>query len=284
MELIVVSGRSGSGKSTALHQLEDEGYFAIDNLPATLLPALVADTGPGLPATFRGIAVCIDARTAWGDLRNFQGILDRLPDNVHCRILYLDADETTLLRRFSETRRRHPLSSETLPLAEAIRSETELLEPLASIATLSLDTRALTIYELRDAIRQRLVGPGAEEMTILLQSFGFKRGIPGDADLVFDLRMLPNPHWSEALRPKTGLDPDVARFLETHTITSELFADISGFVERWLPSYRQSNRSYLTVALGCTGGRHRSVYMAHRLYLHLQARQERLQLRHRELQ
>ena len=284
MELIVVSGRSGSGKSTALHQLEDEGYFAVDNLPATLLPALVRESGPGLPDSFRGIAVCIDARTAWDDLRNFEGILEQLPADVSCRILYLDADEATLLRRFSETRRRHPLSSESLPLAEAIRSETALLEPLAAIATLSLDTRTLTIYELRDAIRQRLVGPDAEEMAIMLQSFGFKRGIPGDADLEFDLRMVPTPHWSEALRPKTGLDPEVARYLESHAVTGELFNDIAGFVERWLPAYQKSSRSYLTVALGCTGGRHRSVYMAHRLYQHLQSHHAQVQLRHRELQ
>ncbi|MEL7045112.1 MAG: RNase adapter RapZ [Pseudomonadota bacterium] len=284
MNLIIVSGRSGSGKSTALHQLEDEGFFAIDNLPATLLPALVRDTAPDLPETFNGIAVCIDARTAWRDLKDFEAILVKLPEGVNYRVLYLDADESTLIRRFSETRRRHPLSGASQPLAEAIRSETALLEPLASRATLSLDTRNMTIYELRDAIRQRLVGKDAEDLALLLQSFGFKRGIPVDADLVFDLRMLPNPHWSEALREKTGLDDEVAAFLTEHAITEQLFDDISNFVERWLPAYEQSSRSYLTVALGCTGGRHRSVYMAKRLYEHLRPRHPQLQLRHRELQ
>ncbi|MFK8043629.1 RNase adapter RapZ [Congregibacter sp.] len=284
MDLIIISGRSGSGKSTALHQLEDEGYYAIDNLPASLLPALVRDTGPGLPEHFRGIAVCIDARNAFRDLQGFNATLESLPDEVQHRILYLDADEATLIKRFSETRRRHPLTNESLPLAEAIRYESELLDPLAAQATLTLDTRAMTIYELRDAIRQRLVGSEAEEMAILFQSFGFKRGVPGDADLIFDLRLLPNPHWSPELRKKTGEDPAVVAYLESHEITQQLFDDIAGFIERWVPAYQKSSRSYLTVALGCTGGQHRSVYMAHRLHAHFQGQLAQLQLRHRELQ
>jgi UPF0042 nucleotide-binding protein len=284
MNLVIVSGRSGSGKSTALHQLEDEGFFAIDNLPASLLPALVSGTGPELPPNGRGIAVCIDARNAWRDLEQLPSILAALPDTVQQRVLYLDADEPTLIKRFSETRRRHPLSSENLPLAEALRRERQLLEPLAATASLTLDTRAMTLYELRDAIRQRIVGAEAGALSILVQSFGFKRGIPGDADLVFDLRMLPNPHWEEPLRSKTGLDPEVAAFLDSHRMTGELFTDIASFVERWLPAFEDNNRSYLTVALGCTGGQHRSVYMAHRLHAHLLAGQRPAQLRHRELQ
>lgn len=283
MELIIISGRSGSGKSTALHQLEDDGYYAIDNLPALLLPALVRETGPGLPEHYRGIAVCIDARNAFRDLHGFSATLASLPEDVHSRILYLDADENTLIQRFSETRRRHPLSSETVPLAEAIRYESELLEPLAAQATLTLDTRSMTIYELRDAIRQQLVGSEADDMAILFQSFGFKRGVPGDADLIFDLRMLPNPHWSPQLRDKTGLDPEVASYLEEQSVTGQLFNDIAGFIERWVPAYQKSSRSYLTVALGCTGGQHRSVYMAHRLYMHFQGQLTQLQLRHRDL-
>lgn len=289
MELIIISGRSGSGKSTALHQLEDEGYYAIDNLPASLLPALVRDTGPRLAAPLRGIAVCIDARNAACDLGIFEQTLNTLPADVRCRVLFLDADEATLIRRFSETRRRHLLTTvSALPLAEAIRQESTLLKPLAAAASLTLDTRAMTIYELHDAIRQRLLGAGAgaeaETMAILLQSFGFKRGIPGDTDLVFDVRMLPNPHWSTELRPLTGRDRAVAAYLESHEITATLFADIAGFIDRWLPAYRQSRRSYLTVALGCTGGQHRSVYMAERLHRHLQVRCEsQIQLRHREL-
>lgn len=284
MDLIIISGRSGSGKSTALHQLEDEGYYAIDNLPASLLPALVRDTGPRLAAPLRGIAVCIDARNAACDLGIFEQTLNTLPDDVRWRVLFLDADEATLIRRFSETRRRHLLTTlSALPLAEAIRQESTLLQPLAAVASLTLDTRAMTIYELHDAIRQRLLGGEAEAMAILLQSFGFKRGIPGDTDLVFDVRMLPNPHWSAELRPLTGRDGTVAAYLESHEITATLFADIAGFIDRWLPAYGQSRRSYLTVALGCTGGQHRSVYMAERLYRHLQIRWPQVQLRHREL-
>ena len=285
MDLIIISGRSGSGKSTALHQLEDEGYYAIDNLPASLLPALVRDTGPRLATPLRGIAVCIDARNAARDLGIFQQTLDTLPADVRCRVLFLDADEATLIRRFSETRRRHLLTTvSALPLAEAIRQESRLLQPLAAAASLTLDTRAMTIYELRDAIRQHLLGAEAEAMAILLQSFGFKRGIPGDTDLVFDVRMLPNPHWSTELRPLTGRDRTVAAYLESHEITATLFADIAGFIDRWLPAYGQSRRSYLTVALGCTGGQHRSVYMAERLHRHLQVRcGPQVQLRHREL-
>lgn len=284
VDLIIVSGRSGSGKSTALHQLEDEGYFAIDNLPATLLPALVLDAGPALSDSFRGVAVCIDARNAWQDLEKIPSVLASLPESVHWRVLFLDASEPTLIKRFSETRRRHPLSSETLPLAEALLRERELLEPLAGDASITLDTSAMTLYELRDAIRQRLVGAEAGNLSILVQSFGFKRGIPGDSDLVFDLRMLPNPHWAEGLREKTGLDPEVAAYLESHEITGQLFDDITRFIERWLPAFEENNRSYLTVALGCTGGRHRSVYMAHRLYSHLVSAEHQVQLRHRELQ
>lgn len=285
MELIIISGRSGSGKSTALHQLEDEGYYAIDNLPASLLPALVRDTGPRLAAPLRGIAVCIDARNAACDLGIFEQTLKTLAADVRCRVLFLDADEATLIRRFSETRRRHLLTTvSALPLAEAIRQESTLLKPLAAAASLTLDTRDMTIYELHDAIRQHLLGAEAEAMAILLQSFGFKRGIPGDTDLVFDVRMLPNPHWSAELRPLTGRDRTVAAYLESHEITATLFADIAGFIDRWLPAYGQSRRSYLTVALGCTGGQHRSVYMAERLHRHLQIRcGPQVQLRHREL-
>lgn len=283
MELIIISGRSGSGKSTALRQLEDEGYYAIDNLPAALLPALVRDSGPGLAENFRGIAVCIDARNAWRDLAQFPALLAALPPDVEHRVLYLDADEATLIKRFSETRRRHPLSSPSLSLAEALRRELDLLEPVAGGAALTIDTRDMTIYELRDAIRQRVVGAGEDALSLLVQSFGFKRGIPGDADLVFDLRLLPNPHWSPSLRALTGADAAVARFLEEQEQTAALFADIAGYVDRWLPAYAQSNRSYLTVALGCTGGRHRSVYMAERLHRHLAAAGQSVQLRHRDL-
>ena len=284
MRLIVISGRSGSGKSTALHQLEDEGFYCIDNLPVSLLPALVEKAGSEEFALFQGTAVCIDARNAWKDLKNFRGILDSLPDSVETQVLYLDALVPALLRRFGETRRRHPLSNDSVSLAEAIDQEQSLLEPIASSASLVLDTSQMTIYELRDAIKQQLLGTSMGTMSILIQSFGFKRGVPADANLVYDVRMLPNPHWVKELRLKTGLDEEVAEFLENQQMTADLYDDICHYLDVWLPRYREGNRSYMNIALGCTGGQHRSVYLANRLFKHYKAEYPSMHIRHRELQ
>jgi UPF0042 nucleotide-binding protein len=283
MRLIVISGRSGSGKSTALHQLEDEGYYCIDNLPVALLPGLVHGAQRSGTNT-TGIAVCIDARNTWKDLEHFPELLDSLPEAVHIDILYLDANSATLLQRFSETRRRHPLSNDSTSLTEAIEREREILAPIATAASLSIDTSQMTIYELRSAIRQRLVGNLAGEMSILFQSFGFKRGLPSDADLVYDLRMLPNPHWERALRMKTGRDPEVISFLQRQVMVEDFYLDVSGFLEKWLPRYQDNSRSYITIALGCTGGQHRSVYLAERLYNDYKERYSQVHIRHRELQ
>ena len=283
MRLIIISGRSGSGKSTALHQLEDEGYYCIDNLPVALLPSLVREASREQFQHFQGTAVCIDARNARKDLENFTAILDALPDSVDTQILFLDAQDATLIKRFSETRRRHPLSSEITSLAEAIAKERQLLETIAGSASLSLDTSQMTIYELRDTIKQRLLGTTTGTMSILVQSFGFKRGVPADADLVFDVRMLPNPHWVKDLRPQNGLDEEVQTFLESQPMTAELYQDICHYLDRWLPRYRDSNRSYITVALGCTGGQHRSVYLADQLFQHYREQFPNIQIRHREL-
>ncbi len=284
MQLIIISGRSGSGKSTALHQLEDEGYYCIDNLPVSLLPSLVEKTGKEEFGHFRGTAVCIDARNAWKDLASFGEVMDSLPDSVSSEVLFLDAQESALIKRFSETRRKHPLSSDSMPLAEAIDKERLLLEPISSAASLVLDTSQMTIYELRDAVKQRLLGAENGSMSVLIQSFGFKRGIPTDADLVFDVRMLPNPHWVKELRLKNGLESEVQAFLEAQATTGELYLDISHFLDRWLPRYRDSNRSYMTVAIGCTGGQHRSVYLADRLFRHYRELYPGIHIRHRELQ
>ena len=284
MQLVIISGRSGSGKSTALHQLEDEGYYCIDNLPVSLLPALVQETSRQDFSHFRGTAVCIDARNAWKDLAGFVDIVDALPDTVHTEILFLDAQDAALMQRFSETRRRHPLSSESIPLADAIAKERLLLGPISSDASLVLDTTQMTIYELRDAIKQRLLKNSSGTMSLLFQSFGFKRGVPADADLVFDVRMLPNPHWVKELRMKSGLEREVQEFLESQPLAGELYHDICAYLDAWLPRYRDSNRSYMTVALGCTGGQHRSVYLADRLFHHYRARYPNIDVRHRELQ
>ena len=284
MRLIIISGRSGSGKSTALNQLEDEGFYCIDNLPASLLPSLVAETSREEFQFFQGTAVCIDARNAWKDLANFRDIMQSLPESVSRQVLFLDAQAATLLQRFGETRRRHPLSSDEVPLAEAIEREFELLEPISGSADLVLDTSQMTLYELRDAIKQRLLGTTAGRMSILIQSFGFKRGVPSDADLVFDVRMLPNPHWVKELRLKTGLDEEVRAFLAGQAMTNELYDDLCAYLDRWLPRYREGNRSYMTIALGCTGGQHRSVYLADRLYQHYREQFPGIHIRHRELQ
>lgn len=283
MRLIIISGRSGSGKSTALHQLEDEGFYCIDNLPAALLPPLIEQAAGGETQPV-GIAVCIDARNAWKDLHRFPNLLRRLPRETQVDILFLDADDSTLIKRFSETRRRHPLSDENTPLAEAIIREREILEPISMEASLALDTSLMTIHELRSNIRQRLVGERADGMSILFQSFGFKRGLPTDADLVFDARVLPNPHWKKSLRIKTGRDPQVCAFLEQQSETEKFYSDISAFLDSWLPRYHDNNRSYITVAIGCTGGQHRSVYLAERLFKHYGGQYPRVHLRHRELQ
>lgn len=284
MRLIIISGRSGSGKSTALNQLEDEGFYCIDNLPASLLPALVEKTSGAEFHLFQGTAVCIDARNAWKDLKNFQAILESLPSSVDTQVLFLDAQEATLLQRFGETRRRHPLSTESIPLAEAIDKERGLLEPISASASLVLDTSQMTIYELRDAVRQRLLGTDTGSMSILVQSFGFKRGVPADADLVFDVRMLPNPHWIKELRLKSGLDTEVQEFLESQPMTAELYDDICHYLDNWLPRYREGNRSYMNISLGCTGGQHRSVYLADKLFERYRKQYPTTHVRHRELQ
>ncbi|MCB1841483.1 MAG: RNase adapter RapZ [Halioglobus sp.] len=284
MRLVVISGSSGSGKSTALNLLEDEGFYCIDNLPVALLPDLVRETSRAEFHVFHGTAVCIDARNAWQDLENFSDILQSLPASVDSQVLYLDAQPVTLIQRFSDTRRRHPLSNKSTPLHDAIERERELLEPIYTSASLVIDTSQMTIYELRDAIRQRLLGTTEGNMSILVQSFGFKRGLPADADLVFDVRMLPNPHWVRELRSKTGLDPEVQEFLAAQEMTNELYTDIRQYLDRWLPRYRAGNRSYMTIAIGCTGGQHRSVYLAERLYRDYQNQYQSVDIRHRELQ
>jgi UPF0042 nucleotide-binding protein len=284
MQLLIISGRSGSGKSTALNQLEDEGYYCIDNLPIALLPALVEEASRDEFDHFHGTAVCIDARNSWTDLEHFSDIIKSLPAAVESRILFLDAQDSSLIKRFSETRRRHPLTSESMPLAEAIEEERRLLAPILSSAALVLDTSQMTIYELRDTIKQRLLGDSTGSMSVLIQSFGFKRGVPTDADLVFDVRMLPNPHWVKELRMKSGLDREVQDFLESQPLTEELYLDICHYLDSWLPRYRDSNRSYMTVSLGCTGGQHRSVYLADKLFRHYREQFPQIHVRHRELQ
>lgn len=283
MELVIISGRSGSGKSTALHQLEDLGFYCVDNLPAALLPTLTLQLEKEHYESFRGIAVCIDVRNSATDLAQVAKVIEALPESINSQVLFLNAKPSVLTQRFSETRRRHPLSGDRYSLPEAIALENELLEGLLQEADWVIDTSDLTLYDLRALISSRLQPPNREGLSLLVESFGFKRGVPTDADLVFDARLLPNPHWESTLRPLTGRDTEVAQFLEAHQQTGLFADDISNMLLRWLPLYKESQRSYITIAIGCTGGQHRSVYIAERIFRDLKQAYAEVQIRHREL-
>ncbi|MCW8125185.1 RNase adapter RapZ [Microbulbifer halophilus] len=293
MRLVIISGRSGSGKSSALQLLEDVGFNCIDNLPASLLPELVKrvreqppmdDTRSALDSSPQ-LALGIDARNLWQDVQQAPRVIEELRGSgVQCDVIYLDARSPVLVQRFSETRRKHPLSDNRTHLLEALNREKELLAPLAAMADLVIDTSSLSLHQLRDLVKTRVVGQESPGMAILFQSFGFKHGVPVDADLVFDLRCLPNPYWVAELRGKTGLDPEVIEYLRSHPQTDEMERDIAGFLDRWLPAYQQSNRSYTCISIGCTGGRHRSVYMVEQLAGIFADQFDNVQVRHREQQ
>lgn len=282
--LIIISGLSGSGKSIALHALEDLGYYCIDNMPAGLLRALLDEiTKPGENAADR-VAVGVDAR-------NRQEDLDALPDlvkqikasGINVDLLFLQADDDILLKRYSETRRRHPLADIASELRAAIAHERELLGPVINAADLVIDSSRTSVYELADVIQQRVDRRRTKQLSILIESFGFKHGIPADADFVFDLRSLPNPYWNAELRSLTGLDGPVAEFLDGQALFGQMYDDILAFLTRWIPEYIGVHRSYLTIALGCTGGQHRSVYMAEKLAAALQAVHDPVHTRHNEI-
>ncbi|TNF35549.1 MAG: RNase adapter RapZ [Gammaproteobacteria bacterium] len=283
MKLVIISGRSGSGKSTALNLLEDCGFYCIDNLPATLLPELARITLASPDQEARQLAVCIDARNAPEDLAHFPALLEQLPKDAKPVIVYLDALDSTLIKRFSETRRPHPLSNEERALQEAIHAERDLLEPIAHRADLMIDTSHLNLYSLRDVLRKRLVDKHSNSLSILFESFAYRRGVPIDADLVFDVRCLPNPYWDPELRHYSGLDKPVIDFLDQQEPCQRMFHDIRDFLEHWLPRYSESDRHYLTIAIGCTGGQHRSVYLCEKLGQHFSANRDNVQIRHREL-
>lgn len=283
IKLVVVSGRSGSGKSTALHLLEDLGYYCIDNLPVGLLPDLIKKITEENPIIYNRIAVGIDARNLPSDLQRFPGIIENLKSQFECTIIYLDADNNSLINRYSDTRRKHPLSGADLPLSDAIIKEKKLLEPISDCADLTIDTSDLTMHELRDLVKARVADRKGNNIALLFESFGFKHGIPVDADLVFDVRCLPNPYWIHHLRGLTGKDQEVVTFLEEHSLVNEMYADILRFLEKWLPRFEANNRSYMTVAIGCTGGQHRSVYFCEKLAQQFRDTLSNVQVRHREL-
>lgn len=277
MQLFLLSGLSGSGKSVALKVLEDSGFYCVDNLPAELLTSLVDYL---LSAGYGKMAVSIDVRSANSVQRLPEMLLQLMQKDVAVHVLFLDAKTDTLVKRFSETRRMHPLSDGVRTLPECVHYERELLAEISNIGH-HIDTSELKTNALSNWIKQ-FIQLDRARLTVLFESFGFKHGIPLDADFVFDVRCLPNPFYTPQLRPLTGRDEPVIEFLESTTATQQMFVDISAFVERWLPHFIADNRSYLTVAIGCTGGQHRSVYISEKLSRHFQPQQQVL-LRHREL-
>ena len=276
MQLIIVTGLSGSGKSVVLKALEDTGYYCVDNLPATLLPQIYEN----LSSNQKLIAVSTDTRSA---------ALEALPENieklkaqgVNVQVLFLESTTQALVKRFSETRRRHPLSNDDITLAESIECERKLLGPLSELGH-HIDTSDLSANTLRGWVKD-FVAQENKNITLLFTSFGFKHGIPLDADFVFDVRCLPNPHYDPKLRPMTGRDAPVKAFLDKQPLVHDMYQDIQNFVARWLPSFVQENRSYLTIAIGCTGGHHRSVHIVEELGKHF-SQQQQVLIRHRELE
>jgi RNase adapter protein RapZ len=278
MQLILITGLSGSGKSVALNVLEDSGYYCVDNLPVKLLPELAAFLAT---ADYPRVALSMDVRSG-GSLHDLPRRVSSLRrDGIDVRILFFEAKDETLIKRYSETRRRHPLSDGKLTLPECLARERELLGDIADFAH-HIDTSDLAPNALRSWVKD-FVGLQQAGLTLLFQSFGFKHGIPLDADLVFDVRCLPNPHYDPRLRPLTGLDQAVIEFLRADAGAGRMLEDIKLFVGNWLPCFNRDNRSYLTVAIGCTGGQHRSVYLAEALAAHFRAQTQQVLVRHREL-
>lgn len=279
MRIVIISGLSGSGKTIALQAYEDDGFYCIDNLPATLLHEFIIST---VHTNTRDIAISIDSRN-----REF---LAKLPDQLEkldakafsYQILFIDAEDEVLIKRYKETRRKHPLSSDTVSLPEAIKLERTLLSPLKEQAHRQFETTNKTPHELRRLVRDFIGAGKSNEPVLLFESFGYKYGLPRDADFVFDVRCLPNPHWDEKLRGFTGQDKVIIDFLQSYDVVNEMIDDIGKIIEKWLPEFSKENRSYITVAIGCTGGKHRSVHISEKLAAKFKD-SATTQLRHREL-
>jgi UPF0042 nucleotide-binding protein len=282
--VIIVSGLSGSGKSVALHVLEDLGFYCIDNIPVALLRSFVDEILLRRDAAFENVGVGLDARNRPSDIDDIPSLIAKLRrDGVECDVIFLKADDQTLLSRFSETRRKHPLTNRDTSLAEAIAKERELLGPVINSAELVIDTTGMTVYALREQIRERVGQRAPGALSILIESFGYKHGLPASADFVFDVRCLPNPYWEPQLRPLTGKDYPVRRFLDEQPLVQEMVDAIVKFLEEWIPRYKDFQRSYLTVAIGCTGGMHRSVYVAEAVARRLSATYGPIRTQHHEI-
>lgn len=282
--LIIVSGLSGAGKSHVLNTLEDQGYYCIDNLPISLfnqMASLLTDPDSGFPYK---VGVGIDARSPAAELASLPLSISRLRNKgVTIEIIFMEANKEVLTMRFSETRRKHPLSSDEISLTDAIDKEMEILSALSDIADLKVDTSFTTVHGLRELICERMVDRPEHTMSIQFVSFGYKHGAPHDADFLFDVRCLPNPHWEKHLRPFSGKDQAVIDFLRQHDIVNRMFNDIRTFVENWVPCFQNENRSYLCIGIGCTGGHHRSVYLVEQLSGYFKNQGMHVVIRHRDL-
>lgn len=277
----IITGRSGSGKSSCLHLLEDLGYYCIDNLPIALLTTL-----PQHLHDRNKVAVGIDIRNLPQDPKLFTTISTKLREmEIELEVIYLDTSDKVLLERFSTTRRKHPLSDVQTSLTEALNQESVHLAPLEQLARYRIDTSRLSIHQLQQQLK-KILNEKDHSISILFQSFGYKYGIPTDSDFVFDVRCLSNPYWNTNLRSKTGLDHEVIEFFAKHSDVTQMLNDIIAFIERWLPAFKADNRNYMTISLGCTGGRHRSVYLTERLFAYFKDLEDNIpdiQIRHREL-
>lgn len=284
MSIIVVSGLSGAGKSVAMHALEDLGYYCIDNLPVNLLPQLVEEIERAANPTYEQAAVAIDARNPAASLQGFPQVIDELRDKgIVTALVFLEADDRSLIKRFSETRRKHPLTTDHTSLAEAIARERVLLDAIRESADVHIDSSETNLHQLRELIQHRVHRRPVETLSLEFQSFGYKHGIPQDTDLVFDARCLPNPYWVPRLRPLTGRDAEVVEYLQAQSVATEMVDALRFFLETWIPRFEAENRAYLTVAIGCTGGRHRSVYLVEALAEYFRAQRDSVLVRHREL-
>ncbi|HMH28231.1 MAG TPA: RNase adapter RapZ [Steroidobacteraceae bacterium] len=284
MRLIIVSGLSGSGKSVALHMLEDIDFYCVDNIPAALLKAFVSHTVRGMGDTYPRTAVGLDARNRAGEIETIPALVAELRrSNIDCEVLYLHAAEEVLLKRYAETRRKHPLVTGEIGLREAIALERKLLDPITITADWVIDTSNMGVHALRDLIRERIERRREGQLSLMFESFGYKHGIPGDADFVFDVRSLPNPHWETSLRKLNGRDSAVIEYLSGFASVRSMIADLTEFLEKRLSEFSQANRSYLTIAIGCTGGQHRSVYIAEQLAAHFRKSHPQVLTRHDSL-
>lgn len=284
MKLLIVSGLSGSGKSIVLDTLEDCGFYCIDNLPIALLPGFVSQVMPADPLTYEKTAIGIDARNNTQSLLCFSDILTAIrKQGIDCEIMFLQAEEDVLLKRYSETRRKHPLTNSQVALKEAVSLEKEMLQAVLRYADVVLDTGRTTVQQLRELVKNQVESLDEQHLSLQFQSFGFKYGVPLDVDFMFDVRCLPNPYWDASLRGFTGKDQQVIDFLNKSEDARALFQDISLFIEKWVPRFDIDNRSYLTVGIGCTGGQHRSVYLVEMLVKHFKKSDLNVITRHREL-